>query len=394
MQKSSYGPLLALLTTLAAAAPAAAEPEAASSVPTTPPDATAPAAPPAAAAEPASTPPPAAPRALRFAGPAGAYGEARIRAVIEPFRRDRSVEVMVMPADLDDGTADVLELDAAALAKACAAGDLVRLDADRLAAGADGAAPRDDYLPGGIEPCGAATMAWSSLVVLRPAAFKKSAPRRLGDVFDAARYPGKRALPKGPRYTLEMALLADGAAPDEVYALLETEAGVERALARLSALGDQVVWTERPQDGLALLAAGKAAVATAFSGRAFEAIARGAEIETLWHGQIYDVGYLAIRKDSAAVDRAYDLVGFATDPRQLARIASLMPYGPMRRSALPLVDRHATLAIPLAAHLPTAPDNLANALRFDAVWWAANEARLAARLEAWRQDRKLSAKAD
>jgi putative spermidine/putrescine transport system substrate-binding protein len=394
MPQSKHGPLLALLMSIATAAPVAAEPEAAATEPITQPAAAAPAAPAADATERQPSPSPAAPRALRFAGPAGAYGEARTRAVIEPFRRDRSVEVTVLRADQGDGAADVVELDTAALAKACAAGELVRLDADRLAAGADGSRPADDYLPGGIEPCGAATMAWSSLVVLRPAAFKKGAPRSIADVFDAVRYPGVRALPRAPRYTLEMALLADGAAPSEVYALLGTEAGVERALARLSALGDQIVWTERPQDGLALLAAGKVALATAFSGRAFEAIARGADFEMLWSGQIYDVGFLAIRTDSAAADLAYDLVGFATAPRQLARIASLMPYGPMRRSALPLVDRHATLAIPLAAHLPTTPANLAGALRFDAAWWAANEARLAARLEAWRQGRKQSAKAD
>jgi len=40
---------------------------------------------------------------------------------------------------------------------------------------------------------------------------------------------GKRALRKGPKTTLEIALMADGVAPKDVYKTLGTNEGVERA---------------------------------------------------------------------------------------------------------------------------------------------------------------------
>jgi putative spermidine/putrescine transport system substrate-binding protein len=35
-------------------------------------------------------------------------------------------------------------------------------------------------------------------------------------------------------------------------------------------------------------------------------------------------------------------------------------------------------------HMPTAPEHLSSALRFDAAFWAANEARIKERFAAWR----------
>ena len=52
-------------------------------------------------------------------------------------------------------------------------------------------------------------------------------PTTLADFFDTEKFPGKRGLRKSPKANLEMALIADGVAPDEVYATLETDEGVE-----------------------------------------------------------------------------------------------------------------------------------------------------------------------
>lgn len=338
-------------------------------------------------------PPPKPPTTVSISSQGGAYGAAQAIAVIAPFANARSVEVTALSSS-EAANADVVELDAVQLAKACDAGELAVLDATRLKPAPDGTAATEDFLPGGLTRCGAATFAWSSVVAVRPSAFKKAPPKSLADVFNTSRYPGVRALPSGPRYLLEMALMADDVPPNEVYAQLATDDGVERAFRKLAALGDNVVWTERRTDAMELLISGKAAIAAAYSGRAFFEIARGAPIELIWPGQIYNVVYLAVRKASAAPELADELLAFATAPEQLARQATHMPYGPMRRSAIPLVGPHATLAIPLVKYLPTAPDNLADGLMMDNGWWLANEARLATQLKDWRESRKQAAKAD
>lgn len=335
-------------------------------------------------------PPP--PKSIAVASPGGAYGAALEIAVIAPFRASRAFEVETVAPNRADA-ADVVELDAAELARQCAGGELMPIDTARLLPAPDGTAASEDYLSGGLERCGAATFAWSSVFAVRPDAFKKGAPRTIADVFNTARYPGVRVLPSGPRYVLEAALLADGVAASEVYAQLGTEEGVDRALKKLASLGDSLAWAESPSEAMKLLASGKAAIASTFSGRVFLDIARGAALEVIWPGQIYDVAYLAIRRRAAA-DLAMDYVAFATAPQQLARLASHIPYGPMRRSAVALVANHATLGIPLAAHLPTAPGNFEASLRLDREWWAANEQRLAARLAEWREGSKRAARAE
>ena len=57
--------------------------------------------------------------------------------------------------------------------------------------------------------------------------------------------------------------------------------------------------------------------------------------------------------------------------------ASLIAYGPARRSANALIRPE------VRAELPTAEERRADALIVDHAWWAANRDRLQARFEAW-----------
>ena len=63
-----------------------------------------------------------------------------------------------------------------------------------------------------------------------------TAPTSWADFFDIAKFPGKRGLRKGPKYALEFALIADGVAPTDVYTVLATPEGVDRAFAKLDTI--------------------------------------------------------------------------------------------------------------------------------------------------------------
>ena len=76
-------------------------------------------------------------------------------------------------------------------------------------------APSRISFAGGLTSCGVASVAWSTAIAFDRQAFTKAQPSQIADLLDVKRFPGKRALPNGPRYTLELALLADGVDPAE-----------------------------------------------------------------------------------------------------------------------------------------------------------------------------------
>ncbi|KAG1702901.1 NAD-dependent protein deacetylase [Nymphon striatum] len=95
-------------------------------------------------------------------------------------------------------------------------------------------------------------------------------PKTMADFFDTAKFPGKRGLRKGAKVNLEFALIADGVAAADVYSVLETPEGVDRAFAKLDTIKGDVVWWEAGAQPPQMLADGEVALTTAYNGRIFQ----------------------------------------------------------------------------------------------------------------------------
>lgn len=370
-------------------APAAAAPAATAPTPAATPTPDAPATTAAAVAPP--TEPEAKPAALRVATWGGAYGEAQQTALFAPYASATGIRVETVgdgqgltaigAADLPGW--DVANVPANVAEEACGKGLIRPVDPARLPSGADGTPAAVDFFSGFLTRCGVASLAWSAVWVV-PAQSKNKVPTTLKEIFEPRGFKGKRALPRSPRYLLETALLSDGVATAEVYPLLSTPEGVERAFGRLNTIRNQIVWWKDPAEPLQWLKEGKVAMALAFSGRAFHEIAAGSKpLRLIWDGQILDVDMWVVSKDSRHPDAAAGFVAEASRPERLAEVARWFPYGPPRRSAVAMVGSHASLGIDLAPFLPTAPANLGSVLRFDGRFWAEHEAELTRRLEEW-----------
>ncbi|ODS01566.1 hypothetical protein AUC69_06250 [Methyloceanibacter superfactus] len=227
-------------------------------------------------------------------------------------------------------------------------------------------------------------MAWSTAIAFDRQAFRKGEPTAVTALLDTARFPGKRALPKNPRYTLELALLADGVPPESVYAELATEAGVDRAFAALDKIKDNILFWDKADQPITWLLEKKVTMAAGYSGRIFRAaVGDQRRIGVLWDGQIYDVDAWAIPKAARNKDEAMRFISFATSPERLAAQARLIAYGPMRKSAVQLVGKHPIIGVEMQEFLPTAPDNFKTALKFDEAWWNEHDAALSQRFTAW-----------
>ncbi|WP_125461651.1 MULTISPECIES: extracellular solute-binding protein [Rhodomicrobium] len=356
----------------------------------------------AAVAAPAAPPPaPLNPKdvTLKIATWSGAYGESQERAYFEPFTARFGYQINAVTYD---GSYDVLkgqgakpewslvDIDGETAARACAEKLLEPLDASLLQSAPDGASAAEDFLPGAIQPCALASVAWSAVIVFDKTLKRK--PATLEDFFNTSKIPGKRLLPKQPRYSLELALMADGVQPGEVYKVLSAPEGQDRAFAKLSTIKNDILWWDKPSDVFGRIVKKEAAMGLAFNGRAFMAIVGGQQpLEILWDHQIYAFDYWAIPRGAAHQEAAKEFLRFATTPGPLADQTRWMPYGPARRSAVKLVGKHAELDLEMKPYLPTHEPNLKSALAFDGGWWGANEAALTARFEGWLAGRQTAA---
>jgi putative spermidine/putrescine transport system substrate-binding protein len=338
---------------------------------------------------------------LKIANWAGAYAEAQKVAVFDPFSKDTGTKIdaslQAGAAGLSSGDWDVADLSSADAAAMCDKGLLETIDTAALKAGSDGTAANSDFLPGGLDKCAVGSLAWSAVILYttEPIETKDAkgkvikgkvlpAPKNIKDFFDVVHFPGKRGLPRSPRYVLELAMLADGVPAMDVYRLLGTEAGRKRAFNRLSTIRSQIVWWTEPQEAMTALKAKTTTMTLGYSGRAFMEIATGTKpIKILWDSQIYDIDVWAVSKSSKNKSDALKFVAYASSSEKLADSARQLPYGPMRRSAVGLVGNHAILGTDLKPFLPTYPDNFITALRLDGAFWRQNEAELSVRLDDW-----------
>ena len=307
---------------------------------------------------------------------AGAYGRAQAVAQMRPYAADRHVDVHLAQwdGDLSGLKGDVVDFELPGAVDACSRGLLEKTDASDLPPGADGAPAAKDFVPGAFGPCWIGSIVYSQIILYAPHAYP-AAPTRLADFFDTANFPGKRALKRGSgKYNLEMALLADGVAPHDVYPTLSTGPGLARALHKLDSLGASRVWYTTDSEALDLIKSGRAVFATALNSQIYDAAQKDAAPGVIWDRQLYEFDAFAIPKGDPNKALAMDYIRFATGAEPLAGVANWVPYGPARRSALALVGKNPKLGTPMQPFTPTA--HFAAAFAVDDAWWRANAARV------------------
>ncbi len=323
------------------------------------------------------------------------YGRAQTLALFHPYTDKTHVDVRIanyggglkeISAQVASGDVewDVVDLELEDAASACRQGLLERLDGIELPPGANGQPARLDFVPGAIGPCWVGSMVYSQVIAFDSASFPGTAPSKLTDFFDLGRFPGSRGLRDGPKYNLELALMADGEPAWRVYAVLGTEAGLTRAFAKLDAIKPSIRWWSRAAEPAEMLAQGRVAMTTALNARVFSIDAEP-KIRTIWDGQLYQLDVFGIPKGDTKKQRALDFIRFATGPAPLAEQARYLPYGPARLSSVVLVRPNPETNADMRAKLPTARPNFARALAVDPDWWARHGAELEARWAAWRK---------
>ena len=325
----------------------------------------------------------------------GAYGKSHEEAYVKPFEQETGIAVDLVDADnpatpikamVEAGnvTIDVASVEYADGVRLCDEGLLETIDPSTLSPAPDGTPAEEDFLPDSLTECLVGTDVYSTVYAYDSEAFPDGPPTTIADFFDLDAFPGQRGMRKTPKANLEMALMADGVAPEEVYATLGTPEGVDRAFAKLDEIKDEVVFWEAGAQPPQLLADGEVALTTAYNGRIFNAVQEEDQpFEIVWDGQVYEFEGFVIPRGAPNMEEAMEFVTYATGTEPLARAAEWISYGPPRRSSGPLVGTFQGTDVEMAPNLPTSEQNLTNALASSYEFWADYDTELSERFNAW-----------
>ncbi len=325
----------------------------------------------------------------------GAYGSSHVEAYVKPFEAETGVKVVVSDADnpatplkaqveANNVTTDVASVEYADAVRLCDEGLLEVIDPAILKPADDGTAATDDFIEGAVTECFIGTDVYSMVLAYDDTKFADAKPSTPADFFDTAKFPGKRTMRKGAKFNLEFALMADGVPAAEVYDTLGTPEGVDRAFAKLDTIKGDMIWWEAGAQPPQLLADGEVSMAYAFNGRIFAAAqAENKPFKIVWDGQIYEMEGWVIPKGAKNLELAQEFIAFSTLPKQQARAAEFISYGPPRKSAATLVGNMEGTDIPMAPNLPTTPENMGNALGSNLDFWVDHDGELNERFSAW-----------
>ena len=236
----------------------------------------------------------------------GSYEKACDEGYYKAFTAETGIEVKIdqydgslaqIRAQVESGSVhwDVISIDGPVAQVGCDEGLFENLDGLEWAPSADGTPIDGDFDDAEWVECGLPQIAYATIIAFNRNSFPEARPSKLDDFFDLERFPGRRGIWRALPANLEIALLADGVPPENVYEVLGTEEGVDRAFAKLDTIKSEIVWWQTGAQAPQLLADQEVVMSTGWNGRIFSAqVVEKQPIEIIWDGRIIDIGGLSI----------------------------------------------------------------------------------------------------
>lgn len=336
-----------------------------------------------------------APPTLTVVSWAGSYAHAQMSTQITPFSRQSGAGIRL--ALYDGGTADiahqvtsgttnwdVVDMELPDAIAACRAGLLEHLATPSPSP--TGRPAEDDFYRGATGPCWTGEIAYSRLIGIAPHRFT-TPPAHLSDFFDTLRFPGKRLISGSAHYNMEMALLADGVRPADVYPILSTADGRKRALGKLDTLRKDLLFAAPSDNPAHLLSSGAVTFATLLNGDLYDAAGQGQLLQAIWDHQLVSYDVLVMVHGTPRKKLAADYIRYATTAPTLGALTSWLPYGPARKSAAARIANNPALQISMRPYQPTSDNRMQSAFIINEGWWKKHGAEAEADWLEWRKSR-------
>jgi putative spermidine/putrescine transport system substrate-binding protein len=274
---------------------------------------------------------PASARDLTIVGFGGGYQDSAREHLFEAFEKATGIAVsddtyngemariyaMVQNKDV---TWDIVMVEAPEMVRGCEDGIFAAIDYSIV--------DKDKFIPGATHECGVGGTGWGA-ALFYDTARHPDGPQNLADFWNTEKFPGKRSLRSGPKMTLEAALLADGVSRDELYQVLATPEGVDRAFAKLDEIKSDIVWWKSGAQPLQFVGSGEVEYALAYTSRVLRAAAEeNKPYELKWNTLFYSIDYWTVIEGSDKQDEAMRMIDWITDLEQLKAQAAVWPISP------------------------------------------------------------------
>ncbi|MFQ6024191.1 MAG: ABC transporter substrate-binding protein [Acidiferrobacterales bacterium] len=328
----------------------------------------------------------------------GAYTNSQQKAYGTPFEKKTGIKVnwenyngglaeVKAQVESKNVTWDLVDVLPHEAIVGCDEGLFHELPLDEFVPAPDGTAMKDDMVVPLPNDCAAPQIFWSYAVFYDKTKFPGEKPKTIKDFFDIKKFPGKRAVNSWANANIEMALMADGVAPKDVYKVAGTKEGLDRAFKKLDTIKDHVVFWSAGSQPLEFVKSGEVVMATAYNGRSGAAIlTEGQPFEIIWDGQVLEQEYMVIVKGTKNYKEALEFLKFASAPEQQAGQAKWINYGPMRKSGLKIISQNEPFfhnGKNIMPHMPNTEEKLKISVVADPFWWADNGGEIAERFTAW-----------
>ena len=300
-------------------------------------------------------------------------------------------------------TWDIIDVYAMDTINGCDEGLFVEFDFDKdFGPGSDGVKASDDFFAPMPSKCAVGNILYSWNYAYNHDTIGSKKPKTIKDFYNTKKFPGKRGLYGSAVSNLEIALAADGVKPGKgganIYKLLNTEAGVTRAMDKIAALcndpkGGCVFWSAgaKPPE---LLMSGEVVMATGWNGRFFGAQMDGAPLTQVWDAQGLDYQYMVQVKGGPndANGKAIKALKEMMSTEGLAGSAKHIAYAPFRKSSLAVIKKgepwYKDGKTNMLPEMPSSKKNTKNYFLVDAVYWADNGTELGEKFEAMKASLK------
>ncbi|WP_159502417.1 PotD/PotF family extracellular solute-binding protein [Microbacterium sp. 18062] len=255
-----------------------------------------------------------------FGGPTN---EARQEIYFDPFTADTGVEVISVV--VEDAIQNTM------MAGGEGDYDATHVGLDQVYANIDNVLEipeeyQDQELPEDIRPYAFGTFFVGHAQGYLTSTFPDGGPQTWADFWDVETYPGMRAWPGSPGSydsTCEIALLADGVAPDDLYPL-----DLDRCTDKLDELRPNIVFYSSYPEIQQLLVSGSAAIAMGPSGQFAALRNAGEDVSVSWDQAIVAPNVIAIPKMAPNPENILALTEVFHDPELQAEFSVRTNYGP------------------------------------------------------------------
>ena len=299
----------------------------------------------------------------------GSYQEAQSKALFEPAAENMGIVVNqetysgIADVRLQVATGqvsyDIVVTGTGSGARAAAEGLLEPLDYDVIDV--------SNFLPGSYSDYCVGGDAFSVVFAYNTQTFPDGGPQTWADFFDTERFPGARSYRGAVSGALEPALIADGVAMEDVYDVLDSEEGIERAINKIRTIKDDIAvfWTSGAQHAQ-LMRDGEVDMSTGWNGRFDNARKDGGQLEFGFDGGLLDYDCFAIPKGAPNKDLAMEFLAEISKAEYQDDLPTYIMYGPPNM----LAYETGTITPEVAAMLPSSPENAAKQLSINTDWYA------------------------